>query len=156
MKKILSILAIMIAMVMIPINVSSQTKSKSLPRTYKKKVTKPSAGKIELTLYCDTWENVIRGVENARREASPISRILLRENHYIDFVRNDGSLWKRFYLPYKSTDIYGEISFCNKAQTIVVSTSFRNVPKVILVTDEDRCVFFLDMEKTNADAGVFN
>lgn len=155
MKKILSILAIMIAVVTIPINVSSQTKSKSLPRTYKKKVTKPSAGKIELTLYCDTWENVIRGVENARREASPISRILLRENHYIDFVRNDGSLWKSFYLPYKSTDIYGEISFCNKAQTIVVSTSFRNVPKVILVTDEDRCVFFLDMEKTNADAGVF-
>ena len=41
MKKILMFMAIMIAVVTIPINVSSQTKSKSLPRTYKKKVTKP-------------------------------------------------------------------------------------------------------------------
>ena len=148
-------MAILIAMVTFPVDATSQTKKKSSPRTYKQKTTRPSVGKTKLALYCSTWENVIHGVENAIKEASPISRILFRENHYVDFIRNDGSLWKRFYLPYSSTDIYGEVSFCNKAQTVVVSTYFKSVPKVILVTDEDRCIFFLDMDKTNASADNF-
>ena len=158
MRKTISLLVIMLAAFMImPLNLSAQSKAKrkSATKTYQKKTARPAPGKVQLTMYCSTWRNCANGYEDGITEASPIDCIRMRENNYIEFVRNDGSIWKRFHLPYKSTDIYGELSFCNKAQTVVVSTSFRNQPKVILVTDEDRCIFFLDMERTNAGVGAF-
>lgn len=156
-KVILGVVVLLIAFLMIPLNLSAQskTKRKVATKTYQKKTTRPAPGKVQLTLYCSTWINCANGYEDGITETSPIDCIRMRENNYIEFVRNDGSIWKRFYLPYKSTDIYGELSFCNKSQTIVVSTSFRNRPNVVLVTDEDKCVFFLDMDKTNADVGAF-
>lgn len=157
MKKFLSVLAIMLAIILTPFNCSAQSRTKRKPsnKTYQKRKPKPTPGKVLLTMYCRTWRNCINGYKNGITEPSPIDCIRMRENNYIEFIRNDGSVWKRFYLPYKNTDIYGELSFCNKEQTIAVCTYFRTEPHVILVTEEDECIFYLDMDKTNADIGVF-
>ena len=58
-KVILGVVVLLIVFLMIPLNLSAQskTKRKVATKTYQKKTTRPTPGKVQLTLYCSTWRN---------------------------------------------------------------------------------------------------